>query len=151
MTTERAPFQIRPACLSDASELARLSSELGYPASESERASRLQAAQRLPPSFHRGATNASGLLGWIVAELRLVLESGEIIEISGLVVDTNQRQKGIGRALLAGAEQWGKNRGITTAWVSSNITRTGSHHFYERTGFIRTKTQHQYCKLLGSS
>ena len=151
MATEQPPFQIRPACLSDASELARLASELGYPADESEIASRLLAAQCLPNLFIAVAADASRLLGWIAAEQRLILEAGEIIEISGLIVDTTQRHRGIGRALLADAEQWGKDRGIATAWVSSNVTRTGSHHFYERAGFIRTKTQHHYCKQLGSS
>lgn len=94
------------------------------------------------------APHGATLLGWMAVEHRLGVERGEIVEISGLIVDASQRGAGIGRALRADAEQWGKKRGVSTVWVSSNIARTGSHPFYERAGFTRPKTRHRYCKTL---
>lgn len=148
MTTEQRAFQIRPACLADASELARLCCELGYPATHAEILTRLQAAPHFPHLYIAVAAHGATLLGWIAAEHRLSVEVGEIVEISGLVVDASQRGAGIGRALLTEAEQWGKKCRVSTVWVSSAIARTGSHAFYEHAGFVRSKTQHRYCKTL---
>ena len=89
------------------------------------------------------------LLGWIAAERRLILESGDIVEIVGLVVDTTQQRSGIGRALVVATEQWAASLGVSTLWVSSNVTRTASHPFYESLGYVRIKTQHAYAKTLG--
>jgi predicted N-acetyltransferase YhbS len=33
--------------------------------------------------------------------------------------------------------------------VRSNVVRSGSHPFYERLGYARSKTQHAYRKALG--
>lgn len=141
---------VRHAKHSDAPELARLSLELGYAHPIPEIESRLQALLLRPEHFIAvAAMDPHSLLGWIAAERRLILESGDIVEIVGLVVDTTQQRAGIGRALVAAAEQWAASLGISTLWVSSNVTRTASHPFYESLGYVRIKTQHAYAKTLG--
>lgn len=108
----------------------------------------------LPLPRHRvmvGQTERGGLLGWIAVERRLTLESGERIEIVGLVVDAAVRGTGVGRALVADAEQWALAQGFDAIGVRSNVAREGSHPFYESLGYLRTKTQHAYRKALGST
>jgi GNAT superfamily N-acetyltransferase len=139
----------RPARSGDAAEIARLAGELGYPATTVDMASRL-AVLLVHPSHHVQVAEAAGaLLGWIAVERRLSLESGERIEIVGLVVGNAARRRGVGSMLLADAEQWARAQGFAAITVRSNVLREASHPFYEREGYVRHKTQHVYTKALG--
>ena len=140
---------LRPACIEDAAEIARLAGELGYPVAADVMQARLQALLSLPQ--HRivvARGEHDGLLGWIAVERRLTLESGERIEIVGLVVDAAVRGTGLGRALVADAERWASDQGFNAMVVRSNVTREGSHPFYASLGYARVKTQHVYRKPL---
>ena len=90
----------------------------------------------------------TNLLGWIAAEHRLLLESGERVEIVGLVVDRAARRKGIGQALVASVESWAALGGAANVFVRSNVTRDESHSFYASLGYGRTKTQHAYTRRI---
>ena len=81
-------------------------------------------------------------------ERRYTLESGEFVEIVGLVVDAAARGHGVGRALVAEAEAWVLEQGFDAIRVRSNVARDASHPFYENLGFARIKTQHAYRKAL---
>lgn len=139
---------VRGATLADAAEIARLSAELGYPATGEQMHARL--AQLLPQATHfvAVADSSTGLHGWIAAERRLLLEYGDCAEIVGLVVDARARRGGVGQALVAAAEQWARDQALDELTVRSNIVREASHPFYERLGFVRRKTQHSYAKAL---
>lgn len=142
--------QLRLARIEDAAEIARLAGELGYPATAAAMASRL--ARVLDAPTHRVAVVDGGdaLLGWIAVEHRLTLESGECVEIVGLVVGASARQGGVGRLLVAEAERWARMLGIETITVRSNVARDASHPFYQRLGYVHRKTQHVYAKPLDS-
>ena len=143
------PPPIRLAREGDAEEITRLCEVLGYPVSlevMAERVSSLLSAQNHWVAVAAG--QKASLLGWVAAEHRLLLESGERVEIIGLVVDPGARRKGVGNALVSGAEQWASSRGVSTVIVRSNIARTESHEFYQRIGYKRTKTQQVYAKIL---
>ena len=138
---------LRLARVEDAAGIARLAGELGYPAETAGMAARLRAILPLPQ--HRVVVaqgDHGGLLGWIAIERRLTLESGERIEIMGLVVDAAARGTGVGRALVTDAEQWARAEGFDAIGVRSNVAREGSHPFYEALGYVRMKTQHAYRK-----
>jgi GNAT superfamily N-acetyltransferase len=148
-TEQRAPL-IRPVRLEDAAEIAELSGQLGYPVSVSEMSGRLSRALDDPDYGITVAESTDGsLLGWIGMEFRFLLELGEEVEIVGLVVRQGARRLGIGKALLAAAEEWARRRGQESIRVRSNVTRPESHPFYERMGYARVKTQHCYRKPLG--
>ena len=140
---------IRVAQAGDAAEIARLCEELGYPARPEDLAARLpfllgDEKQWVAVAIWREPK----VMGWIAAERRFLLESGERVEIVGLVVDPAARREGIGKALVSEAERWAASRGISTVFVRSNIARRESHYFYDRIGYKRTKTQHAYTKVL---
>lgn len=141
-------MHIRPARVADAVSIARLATELGYPTSHEQAASRLEVLTRRDSHFIAVAEFRSGVVGWVAAERRLLLESGERAEIVGLVVAPDSRRAGIGAALVRAAETWAIAQGVGVIGVRSNVARTAAHPFYEKLGYARTKTQHAYSKEL---
>ncbi|QSX29781.1 GNAT family N-acetyltransferase [Shewanella cyperi] len=139
---------IRVATSEDAAAIALLSSELGYPASAEAIQERL--ARLLNNSSHKiyVATQGDNILGWIACERRLLLESGEVFEIVGLVVSKAARRKNVGRQLVTAAERWAEALSARALRVRSNVQRQESHPFYQALGFEKSKTQHTYVKSL---
>lgn len=147
----KAALGVRLACLEDCAGIARLSNELGYRSTPEDIAARLSVLEK--SDRHRvlvAAGERSAILGWIAAEERLVLESGERTEIVGLVVDSKFRQRGVGRALIDEVERWAQGRGRDRVVVRSNVARSESHPFFQAAGYARSKTQHVYVKDLGA-
>ena len=75
------------------------------------------------------AENESRLTGWVAAEKRLLLESGERAEIVGLIVTADARRTGTGLALVNAAETWAVQQEMRTISVSSNVARHESQPF----------------------
>lgn len=144
--------RIRIAGVDDAAEIARLSAQLGYPASADEFAARLAHLLALPRQCAVFVADAderiSTLLGFVAMERHYTLESGERAEIATLVVDVTARRRGIGEALVRAGEDWARGFGFQEVRVRSNVQRAESHPFYERAGYVRAKTQHAYRKAL---
>jgi GNAT superfamily N-acetyltransferase len=141
-------MKLRVAHIDDAPEIARLAGELGYQTPIDAMRDRLQLLLQHADHLIRVAQEGDMLHGWIAVERRRTLESGERIEIVGLVVDAKCRGTGVGRLLVADAEQWACSLGFASISVRSNIARDASHPFYERLGYMRRKTQHCYTKAL---
>jgi GNAT superfamily N-acetyltransferase len=140
---------IRSAVPTDAVPLSELSAELGYPASSTEMAQRLDRLLGRDDEAVIVATVSSGqVVGWLHGSEQELLESGRRCEILGLVVDPHHRGQGVGRRLVAAVEQWAMARGLEQMAVRSNIVRAESHPFYAGLGYVRTKTQHAYRKPL---
>jgi GNAT superfamily N-acetyltransferase len=138
----------RPAGAGDATEIARLAGELGYPVDAAVMAARLDALAGDPRQRVYVIDREERLAGWIAAERRLSLEAGERVEITGLVVDGSIRRGGVGRALVAAAEAWASEQGLDVVVVRSNVLRQASHPFYEGLGYVRQKSQHVYARHL---
>jgi GNAT superfamily N-acetyltransferase len=143
---------IRQAVESDAAELARLTSQLGYPVSE--------AAIRVRMSRMLGTADACVLVaegqggelaGWIHGFLCQLLESGYRVEIGGLIVDERRRRSGIGRRLVQTVEAWAVERGAVELSVRCREERAESHKFYESLSFGHTKTQRVFRKRLSNA
>jgi GNAT superfamily N-acetyltransferase len=143
-------FHVRRAVDGDAEAISRLTTELGYPSTVDETARRLGVLLRADSHFIAVAEQSSGIVGWVAAERRVLLESGDRAEIVGLIVGAEGRRGGIGSALVQAAEDWATERQLHVISVRSNVTRIESHPFYERLGYIRSKTQHAYSKQLGT-
>jgi GNAT superfamily N-acetyltransferase len=67
-------------------------------------------------------------------------------EILGMVVTKQERKKGIGRMLVASAEEWAKNQGIGRMRVRSQALRENAHDFYKSLGFELKKIQNVFIK-----
>lgn len=139
---------VRPVRLDDAADVARLATELGYPSTEGDMRARMERLLHSDAYFLVVAEVDARIIGWIAAERRLLLESGERAEIVGLIVTETDRRSGIGRDLVKAAEAWAQRQGLKRMAVRSSVARAESHPFYERLGYIRAKTQHAYTKPL---
>lgn len=141
---------IRPAGPADAPRLAELSGQLGYPTTPGVIADRLRDIMARPgdAAVFVAIDADRPVAGWVHVGILRLLESPTCGEILGLVVDEKARTGGIGRSLVAAAEQWVRGHGLATVVVRSNVVRTLSHPFYERIGYRRTKSQHYYVREL---
>jgi GNAT superfamily N-acetyltransferase len=138
--------RIRPATGGDLASLAALTRELGYPVDDDAIAQRLAALATDARQALLVAEQDRIVVGWLQISDSVALESGRRAEIVGLVVSASSRRRGVGRALVAAAEQWAARRGIDRLVVRSNLARTESHRFYPDVGFTPVKHQAVYVK-----
>jgi GNAT superfamily N-acetyltransferase len=145
------PFTVRPAAACDSDDLARLSTQLGYPMTAREAAARLAEIAEHPDHalLVADAGPEGRLAAWLQVSLPRIFESPRQAEIAGLVVDEEHRGRGIGPALLRAAEAWARERGCAVLRVRSNVVRERAHGFYRREGFGEIKTQRVFEKPLG--
>ena len=142
-------MRIRPMALGDASAVAGLCTQLGYPASPAEVARRLaQLAQDTDNGLFVAEVSGGRVAGWVHVHGRHLLEVEPYAELGGLVVDEGHRGQGLGRALMAEAERWAAERGYGWLRIRSNTARAGAYHFYRQLGYDLVKSQHVFAKLL---
>lgn len=141
---------LRVARESDSLQLARLATQLGYPSTEGDIAARFARIRTEGAGEVLVAVNADDVvIAWTHVFLARRLESATFAEVGGLVVDESRRGAGIGEKLTRAAEEWAQARGAAILRVRSNIVRERAHHFYERLGYERAKTQAVFAKELG--
>ena len=143
---------IRRAVLSDAVELARLTTQLGYPTSAMEitpRLTRLLASST--DCLLIAQTSNSKLAGWIHGFLSQLLESDYRVEIGGLLVDESLRRQGIATQLLQAIENWALERGAVELSVRCREDRLEAHSFYQRLSFRYRKAQRVFRKSIAKA
>ncbi|HEX4748356.1 MAG TPA: GNAT family N-acetyltransferase [Bryobacteraceae bacterium] len=132
----------------DAEAAARLSGELGYPAHPSDMLERIKQANSSTDRVVYVALVSNLVVGWVELGIVHHLATGASGEITGLVVSDGYRSAGIGRKLVAHAEQWVRDHAVTTMIVRSRITREAAHRFYIREGYALLKTSATFSKQL---
>ena len=141
--------KIRRARASDATKLAELSGQLGYPTTVAEIKKRLH---RLKPASQNALfvaeSSRAGVVGWAHVSVTHLMEVGTRAELNGLIVAEGQRSLGAGACLLQAAEDWACKRGCPSMSVRSNVIRDRAHKFYERQGYEHYKTQKAFRKAL---
>ncbi len=140
----------RRAVPGDAPALVPLVEQLGYPSAPA--AVRARLARVLERADHAVfvAEEGGALLGWIHVQAFESLSSEPCALIAGLAVDVEHRRRGVGRTLVAAAEDWARAHGLVTLRLRSRDSRAGAHAFYERLGFRAQKRQIQFRKELGA-
>ncbi len=142
------PFTIRRARGSDSEDLARLSTQLGYPMTRGEASARLAEIADHADHALFVAEAKVRVVAWLQVSLPRIFESPRQAEIAGLVVEEEARGLGIGTALVSEAEGWARERGCSALRVRSNVIRERAHAFYRRSGFSEIKTQRVFEKPL---
>ncbi len=138
--------------VADASVVADLSGQLGYPVAVDAVAERLaHILARDQEVVLVACDDADVVVGWTHGAEQHLIEENPRCEILGLVVDRRCRRQGVGQRLVAALEEWAAARGLHAMSVRSNIVRRESHPFYERAGYERKKTQHVYRKSISGS
>lgn len=139
---------IREIALADASAAAALTGELGYSVSADIMRRRIEVLIGLPDRAIYVACLNGEVVGWVDVSETLHLAVERRAEIGGLVVSSQVRSHGIGRGLVARAEDWARHRGLTSVLVRSRDSRERAHRFYLREGYERTKTSAVFTKRL---
>jgi GNAT superfamily N-acetyltransferase len=135
--------------LEDASDVAELCGQLGYPAQTHEVERRFDTLAKLDDAQVFVAENASGrVVGWIHVYIVHFVDSDAQGELGGFVIADGMRGKGVGRALLAAAERWTLQAGCQAVRVRSQIMREAAHGFYEHLGYAYVKTQKNFHKVI---
>jgi GNAT superfamily N-acetyltransferase len=141
---------LRTARAADASTLAELAGQLGYPVSAQELRERMPGVTANPDAALLVAADESdaAVLGWIHVELKRSLLAPLAAQVMGLVVDERRRSRGIGALLLEAGESWARERGCQAILVGTRVTRERAHRFYRRAGYDLLKTSHFFEKRL---
>jgi len=131
-------FWIRGAELKDAPELAALMCELGYQTNAGEMETRLKLI--LPnPAYKTFVAVTEGCVCGMIGTLTCASyehndPGGRIL---ALVTLSAARRRGVGRALIAAAEEDFAQRGITRVALDTRLTRKEAHKFYESLRYER--------------
>lgn len=140
---------VRPATVADASRLAPLAVQLGYPSTVDQVAARLR--EILPHADHLvlvAERKGGYIAGYIEVFPFCTIGTNPRIEIASLVVDETCRSQGVGRLLIDRAEEWARANGYKEMGLRSNVIRDRAHRFYENLGYRVNKTQKSFRKTL---
>jgi len=140
MTTKAksVDLAIRGAETGDAAALADLMTQLGYPTRASEMEMRMEAICADKNYATLVAVNDGIVCGMIGTFTSYSYEhnspSGRIL---ALVVSEKMRGRGVGRALIAAAENHLAQKNIRRIAVNTRFERKEAHEFYEKVGYTR--------------
>lgn len=150
MTTaaKSAEIKIRQARLQDSEQLAELSGQLGYPSTAKQIQERLKAIANSPGSAIFAADSEDKVTGFVGVQVLRTLEADQRVEVTALVVLEEFRSQGVGKLLMARAEDWARSQDCTVIGLRSNVIRERAHSFYQRLGYEHLKTQKAFRKSL---
>ncbi len=130
---------IRPARVDDATVVAQLLGELGYPQQPALIQLRLLTLSDLRDGAILLAWMAGRVVGLVGVHCIPVLHTeGGLGKITALVVEAPLRGQGIGQRLLTAAEQFARQAGCCRMEVISGNGRSDAHRFYQREGYDPT-------------
>ena len=141
---------IRTADPDDAAVIGKLVAQLGYAdiTIESSRRRLVQILDRADHAVFVASTGGRTVAGFLHICVVETLEHEPRGEIRSLSVDQKHRSAGIGAQLVERAEQWAKERQLPRIRVRSNVLRDRARTFYERHGYVVSKTQNVFDKTL---
>lgn len=129
---------VRRANNEDAANIAVLLTQLGYPVDASEIPSRLDRMHKIGAAAWV-ALDEEQIVGLVTAHILAVINrTGDVAQLTTLVVDESVRGKGIGRALVDAVEEYARKAGCERLSVTTHLDREGAHAFYARMGFDHT-------------
>jgi GNAT superfamily N-acetyltransferase len=132
-------ISVRDANSADAEALARLCGQLGYPTEPRIMPPRLARLASDPHARCLVATVGDEVAGLATVHLRYTLNhEAPIAQLTLLVVDEQHRTRGIGRVLVAAAEEWSRVHGAKRFVVTTALRRADAHAFYEKLQFTHT-------------
>ncbi|HKW13996.1 MAG TPA: GNAT family N-acetyltransferase [Candidatus Krumholzibacteria bacterium] len=133
---------IREANENDAPELARLLTALGHATDARELRNRWIPWREEGNSALVAAREDGTLSGVATLHRTWVLHRPRPVgRITALIVDETDRGNGIGRALVAGSEQWLTDAGCGLLEITSNARLVDAHEFYRHLGYEQTSAR----------
>ena len=133
------PHHIRRAQPDDASAIADLLGQLGYPATAADVVTRLRALEGFGHAVTFVADREGAVAGVATAHAFPSLHATKIVAwLTTLVVGDTHRASGVGRSLAEAVERWAREQGAERLSLTSGNQRHDAHAFYEHIGYERT-------------
>jgi GNAT superfamily N-acetyltransferase len=127
---------IRRATTADATRVAELLSQLGYPTTPEQALARLDRLATEPGQTVLVAEVDGAVVGLATVFIRhLINADAPLARIASMIVDDAWRSRGIGAELVAAAEAIARDAGCERVEVTSAEDRTRAHAFYRRLGY----------------
>lgn len=145
-------LMIRPFEWGDLEETTRLMGDLGYPSSMEQTQRRMERLHADPESWTFVAVADGEVTGMIGIRRTQYYESDDLTaQVMALVTKKARQGSGVGKALIAYAEQWAAANECTSLTLTSGIKpdRLIAHEFYKKRGF--DITGYRFVKKLKSS
>ena len=131
--------EIRVAQHRDATSVAALLGELGYPCSPEQAAERLERIAADPSTWVIVVEVGSELAGLGALHVQNLVERDEPgCEVAGLVVSGRFRRRGIGELLMQALADEARRRGGNVMVLNTAHRRSDAHAFYEALGYEHT-------------
>ena len=148
MPPESGSVRLRPMTRDDIAQSVPLLAQLGYELSAEELARRFAAVTANPDHSLVIAELAGRVVGLLHVFVRPAIESPREAVVQAIVVDLAHRRSGIGMALMAQAERWGREHECRMVMLSSNVARAPAHAFYAGLGYRIAATSYVLRKEL---
>lgn len=127
---------IRDAESGDSEAIAELLGQLGYPASADAVLARLARISAEPGQYVLLAQDGERVVGLATVIVRHVIhDDAPFARLAALVVADDRWNEGVGRSLVARAEELARQAGCNAIEVTSGDHRPQAHAFYRRLGF----------------
>ena len=129
----------RPVGDDDGEAVALLLTQLGHPTDAGDVSSRLREVLAEGGAAFLQVDESGRALGFFsVARHSVIHASGPIGLITSLVVADDARRLGVGRAMVAAAQDWARDAGCVRLIVTSGEHRSDAHAFYPACGMPYT-------------
>ncbi len=142
-------FYIRPCRTDDAGAIYELNkSSLGYHYPLENTRQKIGQALKSRTTFITVAVCGDYVIGYIHAADYNALYAPPMKDILALAVSKEYRRFGVGRALLQAVEAWAMESGAAGIRLVSCSSRTEAHEFYKKCGYICSKEQFNFKKMI---
>lgn len=138
---------IREAVEEDVELLAKLATELGYKTTKDEVLKRFKKLKN-KKGHHIYVAVEDEVTGFISFEHYETIYFDPGINITGFVVEKEQRNKGIGRKLMEEVEKYAIANKFAFIRANSGSKRIEAHEVYRRLGFDSEKEQKRFLKKI---
>jgi GNAT superfamily N-acetyltransferase len=129
---------VRDAAITDATNVARLLGQLGYPTEPAAVSGRLEHLNVVGDRVVVAAIEEE-VVGLAHLQVTPTIEYDRpAAKIGALVVAEEHRGEGVGRALVEALEQEARARGCVVLFLTTSARRTDAHEFYRRVGLEET-------------
>jgi GNAT superfamily N-acetyltransferase len=135
MLAPDGPVRLRPMTRGDVADGVLLLVQLGYELGAEEVERRVDAVIAAPDHSLVVAEIAGRIVGLLHVFARPSVENPHEAVVQAIVVDRAHRRSGVGMALMAEAERWGRKHECRSVMLSSNVVRAPAHAFYAALGY----------------
>ena len=139
---------IRAMAPNDIPAARMLLSQLGYELNTNEVERRYNAVRERGDHAVFVAEEDGRTIGFLHLYERPAFDKPPEVIVQAIVVDQTLRRTGIGKTIMSMAERWALERGYSSIALTSNISRSVAHSFYNRLGYKIEATSHLLRKQL---